>query len=200
MRKPTTTRRLRRFAAVFVLVASTIAATGVAAGEEGSIREAREKREDAAGRAAQAAEALELVEAEDSEVAGALMALDTVVALQEARIAEARRAIEAAEAEATLRWVEADRVATEIEDLRRRLRELAVDVYVSSMRPGAFLDSEDMTTALRKSAILDAVIGDHGDLVARLRALESDREDIARSPTKPSATPSAANASSSPHS
>ena len=149
MRKPTTTRRLRRSAAVFVLVASTIAATGVAAGEEGSIREAREKREDAAGRAAQAAEALELVEAEDSEVAGALMALDTVVALQEVRIAEARQAIEAAEAEATLRWVETDRVATEIEDLRQRLRELAVDVYISSMRPGAFLDSEDMTSAVR---------------------------------------------------
>ena len=181
MRKPTTTRRLRRFAAVFILVTSTIAATGVAAGEEGSIREAREKREDAAGRAAQAAEALELVEAEDSEVAEALMALDTVVAIQEARIAEARRAIEAAEAEATLRWVEADRVATEIEDLRRRLQELAVDVYVSSMRPGVFLDSKDMTTAVRKAAILDAVLGDHGDLVARLRALEVDREDIARS-------------------
>ena len=181
MRKPTTTRRPRRFAAVFVLVASTIATTGVAAGEEGSIREAREQREDAAGRAAQAAEALELVEAEDSEVAGALMALDTVVALQEARIAEARQAIEAAEAEATLRWVETERVATEIEDLRQRLRELAVDVYVSSMRPGAFLDSEDMTTAVLKSALLDAVIGDHGDLVARLRTLETDREDIARS-------------------
>ena len=181
MRKPTTTRNPRRFAAVFILVASTIAATGVARGEEGSIREAREKREDAAERVAQAAEALELVEAEDSEVAGALMALDAVVALQEARIAEARQAIEAAEAEATLRWVEADRVATEIEDLRQRLQELAVDVYVSSMRPGPFLDSEDITTAIRKSAILDAVIGDHGDLVARLRALETDREDIARS-------------------
>ena len=181
MRKPTTTRRPWRFAAVFVLVVSTIASTGVAAGEEGSIRDAREKREDAAGRAAQAAEALELVEAEDSEVAGALMALDTVVTFQEARIAEARQAIEAAEAEATLRWVETDRVAVEIEDLRQRLRELAVDVYVSSMRPGAFLDSADMSTAVWKSAILAAVIGDHGDLVARLRALESDREDIARS-------------------
>ena len=56
-----------------------------------------------------------------------------------------------------------------------------MDVYVSSMRPGAFLDSEDMTTAVLKSALLDAVIGDHGDLVARLRTLETDREDIARS-------------------
>jgi len=181
MHTPTTTHRTRWLAAASVLVASTIAVTGVAAGEEESIREARDKREDAAERVAEAAETLELIEAEDSEVAGALMALDTVVILQEARIAEARQAIEAAEAEATLRWVETDRVATEIEDLRQRLRELAVDVYVSSMRPGTFLDSKDMTTAVRKSAILDAVIGDHGDLVARLRTLESDREDIARS-------------------
>ena len=181
MYTPTTTHRPRWLAAASVLVASTIAVTGVAAGEEESIREARDKREDAAERVAEAAETLELIEAEDSEVAGALMALDTVVILQEARIAEARQAIEAAEAEATLRWVETDRVATEIEDLRQRLRELAVDVYVSSMRPGTFLDSKDMTTAVRKSAILDAVIGDHGDLVARLRTLESDREDIARS-------------------
>ena len=128
MRNLNTTRHIQRFAAVFVLVAATIAITGVAAGEEETIREAREKREDAAERVAEAAEALELVEAEDSEVAGALRALDTVVALQEARIAEARQAIEAAEAEATLRWVEADRVATEIEDLRGRLRELALSL------------------------------------------------------------------------
>lgn len=178
MRTPISPHRRRHLAAVAVLLVSTMAVTGIAYGQTESIRDARERREDAAGRAAQAAEALELVEAEDSEVAEALAALDAVVGIQEARITEARQAIEAAEAEATLRWVEADRVASEIDNLRQRLRELAVDVYISSMQPGVFLDSKNMTTALRKSAILSAVTGDHGELVDRLRSLELEREEI----------------------
>tara|TARA_B100000686_G_scaffold266615_1_gene281497 strand:- start:302 stop:1471 length:1170 start_codon:yes stop_codon:yes gene_type:complete len=169
---------------LFLLIVSLVVSLfGIqsAFGEEtDSIREAREKREDAASRAADAAEALEFVEAQDAEVAEALRNLDGAVALQEALIEEARRAIEAAEAEATLRWVEAETVTKEIKDLRRRLRELAIDVYISTMKPGIFLESSDMSMAIRKSAILDAITGDRGDLVDQLRALESDQEDIAR--------------------
>ena len=129
---------------LFLLIVSLVVSLfGIqsAFGEEtDSIREAREKREDAASRAADAAEALEFVEAQDAEVAEALRNLDGAVALQEALIEEARRAIEAAEAEATLRWVEAETVTKEIKDLRRRLRELAIDVYISTMKPGIFLE------------------------------------------------------------
>ena len=149
--------------------------------ETDSIRDARDKREAAKGLAAEAAEALVLVEAADDEVSDALHALDDAVALQEAKILAARQAIEAAEAEATLRWVQAGEITTEVAELRRRIQELAVDVYIGRIRPGSLLESADLTAGVRRAAILDAVTGDRGDLVDRLRAMESDLEDVALS-------------------
>ena len=152
---------------------------GNAFGETESIRDAREKKQDASNRRADAAAVLKLAEADDAAVVDALNALDNAVAMEEAKIEAARQAIEAAEAEATLRWVETDQVVKGIEDLRKRLRELAVDVYVSSMNPSDFFESDDISSAVRKSAILSAVSGDQGDLVDQLRALEADKEIIA---------------------
>ena len=156
---------------------------GNAFGETESIRDAREKKQDASNRRADAAAVLKLAEADDAAVVDALNALDNAVAMEEAKIEAARQAIEAAEAEATLRWVETDQVVKGIEDLRKRLRELAVDVYVSSMNPSDFFESDDISSAVRKSAILSAVSGDQGDLVDQLRALEADKEIIAISAT-----------------
>ncbi|MDP7352660.1 MAG: peptidoglycan DD-metalloendopeptidase family protein [Acidimicrobiales bacterium] len=167
---------------VFAAVAfSVLAGSAAAVPDTDDIREARDKREDAKDRAASTAEELELVKAEDIEVADALQALDDYVALQKAKIAAARQAIEAAEAEATLRWVEAEQVSDEIVELRAQLQRLAVDAYVGAMRAGTLLEAEELSTGLRMAAILDVVTGDRGDLLERLRALESDSEDIARS-------------------
>ena len=135
----------------------------------------------AKNRAADVAEELQLVEAADEEVSDALQSLDEAVALQEARILAARQAIEAAEAEATLRWVQAEEIRDEVVTLRRRIQELAVDVYIGRIRPGSLLESNDLTAGVRRAAILDAVTGDRGDLVDRMRALESDLEDVALS-------------------
>ena len=168
--------------AVGVLVAvMLLAGPAGAVKETDSIRDARDRREAAKGLAAEAAEALVLVEAADDEVSDALHALDDAVALQEAKILAARQAIEAAEAEATLRWVQAGEITTEVADLRRRIQELAVDVYIGRIRPGSLLESADLTAGVRRAAILDAVTGDRGDLVDRLRAMESDLEDVALS-------------------
>ncbi|GIS99981.1 MAG: hypothetical protein Ct9H300mP12_12660 [Acidimicrobiales bacterium] len=168
--------------AVGVLVAvMLLAGPAGAVKETDSIRDARDKREAAKGLAAEAAEALVLVEAADDEVSDALHALDDAVALQEAKILAARQAIEAAEAEATLRWVQAGEITTEVAELRRRIQELAVDVYIGRIRPGSLLESADLTAGVRRAAILDAVTGDRGDLVDRLRAMESDLEDVALS-------------------
>jgi murein DD-endopeptidase MepM/ murein hydrolase activator NlpD len=168
--------------AVGVLVAvMLLAGPAGAVKETDSIRDARDKREAAKGLAAEAAEALVLVEAADDEVSDALHALDDAVALQEAKILAARQAIEAAEAEATLRWVQAGEITTEVAELRRQIQELAVDVYIGRIRPGSLLESADLTAGVRRAAILDAVTGDRGDLVDRLRAMESDLEDVALS-------------------
>ena len=168
--------------AVGVLVAvMLLAGPAGAVKETDSIRDARDRREAAKGLAAEAAEALVLVEAADDEVSDALHALDDAVALQKAKILAARQAIEAAEAEATLRWVQAGEITTEVADLRRRIHELAVDVNIGRIRPGSLLESADLTAGVRRAAILDAVTGDRGDLVDRLRAMESDLEDVALS-------------------
>ena len=171
--------RLRRLLVLSGALLVVLALPAEAIKETESIRDARDKREAAKDSAATAAEALEVVAAADDVVADALHALDDAVALQEAKIAAARQAIEAAEAEATLRWVQADQVEAEVAELRLRIQELAIDVYISRMRPGSLLESRDLTEGVRRAAILDAVTGDRGDMVDRLRALESDLEDIA---------------------
>ena len=153
----------------------------IAFADNDDIRDARDEREAAANAGAAAAEALDMVEAEHGEVANALTALDDYIDLQEAKIATARQAIEAAEAETTLRWIEAAAVDKEIVALRDQLQKLAVDAYVQSIRPGTLLESEDLTAGARKAAILDAVTGDREDLVSYFTALEADREEIARS-------------------
>ena len=168
--------------AVGVLVAvMLLAGPAGAVKETDSIRDARDKREAAKGLAAEAAEALVWGAAADDEVSDALHALDDAGALQEAKSLAARQAIEAAEAEATLRWVQAGEITTEVAELRRRIQELAVDVYIGRIRPGSLLESADLTAGVRRAAILDAVTGDRGDLVDRLRAMESDLEDVALS-------------------
>ena len=74
-----------------------------AIGETESIREAREKKQDASNRRADAAAVLKLAEADDQAVVQALYDLDAAVAMEQSKIEAARQAIEAAEAEATLR-------------------------------------------------------------------------------------------------
>ncbi len=160
---------------------SLLVIPSAALADNDDIRDARDEREAAANAEAAAAEALDVTEAEHQEVSDALTALDDYIELQEAKIATARQAIEAAEAETTLRWIEAAAVDKEIVALREQLQILAVDAYVQSIRPGTLLEAEDLTAGARKSAILDAVTGDREDLVSHFTALEADREEIARS-------------------
>ena len=162
-------------------VLSLLVIPSAALADSDDIRDARDEREAAANAEAAAAEALDVTEAEHQEVSDALTALDDYIELQEAKIATARQAIEAAEAETTLRWIEAAAVDKEIVALREQLQILAVDAYVQSIRPGTLLEAEDLTAGARKSAILDAVTGDREDLVSHFTALEADREEIARS-------------------
>ena len=160
---------------------SLLVIPSAALADNDDIRDARDEREAAANAEAAAAEALDVTEAEHQEVSDALTALDDYIELQEAKIATARQAIEAAEAETTLRWIEAAAVDKEIVALREQLQILAVDAYVQSIRPGTLLEAEDLTAGARKSAILDAVTGDREDLVSHFPALAADREELARS-------------------
>ncbi len=171
------------FKKIFLSVSmlSLLVIPSAALADNDDIRDARDEREAAANAEAAAAEALDVTEAEHQEVSDALTALDDYIELQEAKIATARQAIEAAEAETTLRWIEAAAVDKEIVALREQLQILAVDAYVQSIRPGTLLEAEDLTAGARKSAILDAVTGDREDLVSHFTALEADREEIARS-------------------
>ena len=171
---------LRRLFLSFSML-SLLVIPSAALADSDDIRDARDEREAAANAEAAAAEALDVTEAEHQEVSDALTALDDYIELQEAKIATARQAIEAAEAETTLRWIEAAAVDKEIVALREQLQILAVDAYVQSIRPGTLLEAEDLTAGARKSAILDAVTGDREDLVSHFTALEADREEIARS-------------------
>ena len=93
---------LRRLFLSFSML-SLLVIPSAALADSDDIRDARDDREAAANAEAAAAEALDVTEAEHQEVSDALTALDDYIELQEAKIATARQAIEAAEAEGILK-------------------------------------------------------------------------------------------------
>lgn len=159
------------------LVALVVGMLAPAAFAQDGVDDLREAREEGRRDAAQAAAQLDALGAEDLELAEALQALDAHIALQESRIAATLRDIEAAEAEAALAQAGADELALEIEAIRDRLRQRAVDAFVA---PGddtlRELDSDDLLESALRREFLDDIVGDEYELVDHLRLAIAEQD------------------------
>ena len=143
------------------------------------IQELRREREDMARSAADSAAQVDALRADDAAVAAALVAIEEYVELQRSRIAAAEASIEAAEAEAEAARREAEQLVAEIEAIRERLRQRAIEVFVQPPQEVADqLSSSDFSGSAVKLYLLDHVVGSELESTDDLRYAEDRLEQV----------------------
>jgi len=175
-------RRLRRFSGALLLIGSAAAlmAAAALAQDDDRIEDLRQQREQLARDAADVASQVDALIADDEALIDALAELDGYVELQQTRIEAAEAAILAAEAEAAAARAEAEWFVDEIETIRERLRQRAIQAYVQP--PVDFV--EQFSTSLNESAVklflLDLAIGNELEITDELRTAEAQLEVVRR--------------------
>ena len=177
MRQPTTPQSrvtLRVLAAACAVAAviglSPAVQATAASGDPSNQREqVRKKRAEVASR-------LNVLKANSAEIHRALDAIERNVSAQQARVAAARQAAATAEAQlAQAQQAEVDKQA-ELDALRQRVRQLAVDAYINPTTGelAATLNAKSLADATRKRELLEFRMNRSGDLVDRLAAARED--------------------------
>ena len=175
-------RRLRRLSGVLLLIGSAAAlmAAAALAQDDERIEDLRQQREQLARDAAGVASQIDALVADDEALIDALQELDDYVDLQYTRIEAAEAAILAAEAEAAAARAEAEWFVDEIETIRERLRQRAIQAYV---QPPVDV-VEQFSTSLNESAVklflLDLAIGNELEITDELRTAEAQLEVVRR--------------------
>ena len=175
-------RRLRRLSGALLLIGSAAAlmAAAALAQDDERIEDLRQQREQLARDAADAASQIDALVADDEALIDALRELDDFVDLQYTRIEAAESAIVAAEAEAAAARAEAEWYVDEIETIRERLRQRAIEAYV---QPPVDV-VEQFSTSLNESAVklflLDLAIGNELEITDELRTAEAQLEVVRR--------------------
>ncbi|MYJ36896.1 MAG: peptidoglycan DD-metalloendopeptidase family protein [Acidimicrobiaceae bacterium] len=175
-------RRLRRLSGALLLIGSAAAlmAAAALAQDDERIEGLRQQREQLARDAADVASQIDALVADDEALIDALQELDDFVDLQHTRIQAAESAILTAEAEAAAARAEAEWYVDEIETIRERLRQRAIQAYV---QPPVDV-VEQFSTSLNESAVklflLDLAIGNELEITDELRTAEAQLEVVRR--------------------
>ena len=175
-------RRLRRLSGALLLIGSAAAlmAAAALAQDDDRIEDLRQQREQLARDAADVASQIDALVADDEALIDALQELDDFVDLQHTRIEAAESAIVTAEAETAAARAEAEWYVDEIETIRERLRQRAIEAYV---QPPVDV-VEQFSTSLNESAVklflLDLAIGNELEITDELRTAEAQLEVVRR--------------------
>lgn len=172
-------RNQRRLLLGLVMSAAVLAGSTTVtldAQAQDTVEDARQQREDARREQAAAAAELELAKADDAEVAEALAAVTLLVDAQQIRVDEARRQLAANKED--LLVAQAAVVSAEVEEatLEEGLSKQAISGFVASGdSTGTFLESEDLSTAIRQQVVLSEFNGDTSDVLEQLLIVQEDR-------------------------
>ncbi|UDY34835.1 M15 family metallopeptidase [Dermatobacter hominis] len=166
--------------AATALAVSLVPASGASADDPkgSSLAELQKQRDQV--RAQKAAKASEVngLKATDAEVSSALGALNAQVSAQQDRVEEAQRAVTQAESDKTA--AEAAQVQTqkELDDLRARMKDSAVQAYVTmgSSDPMSGVGVDDVNDAVTKRTFLSVQANENTDVVERFRSKQEDLE------------------------
>ena len=146
-----------------------------------SVDDLRAEREASRRDAAEVAAELDALTAEDAELVEALAAIDAHIALQEARIDAVLVNIDQAQVQVELAQAQAEELALEIDDIRARLRERAVDAFVAPRADGLTeLNTADLTEGALRRSFLDEIVGDEYELLDQLRTRIAEQEAAER--------------------
>jgi LAS superfamily LD-carboxypeptidase LdcB len=180
-------QRRHRRALVAVVVALFLVLSGVSAtaqeGEQAKLDALKEEREALQADLAAKAEDVNIAEASAAEVIAALDAVNALVDLHSARLADADQAVRAAErlvAEAEARTQE---IQDEIIAVQEKVSDLAVTAFTGEDAANgedltALLLNDDPTEAARRRSLVQFQTGSLTDSLDRVRALEAEAEAV----------------------
>ena len=168
---------LRSSLAIGMAVTVAVLAVGNAFAQE-RVDDLREARDAARRDAAEAAARLDELSAEDADLQRALDALDRHLAFQQRRVRAAEDAIEQAEAAAAEAAQRAEALDDEIESIRERLRNRAVDAFVAPDPEATPLDTGDLLDAALRRSFLAQIVEDEYELVDRLRRAVAEQAEV----------------------
>ena len=152
-----------------------------AAVAQDDIADLRAQREASRADAAEAAAELDALSAEDAELVDALAAIDAHIALQESRVAGVLADIDAAEAQVVQARQDAAVLKAEIELVRVRLQQRAIEAFVAPRSDGLDqLNTIDLTKGALRRSFLDEIVGDEYELVDQLRGRIAEQEAAER--------------------
>ena len=185
VRVPLLERFMRAIFGALLTVCLVLVATVAQAqdGDEERLEELKAEREQIQADAAAQASLVDAATASADAVAVALDQLNAQVDLQEARLADAARAVAAAEALVALAEQRRGAVATEIRDLENTVAVLAIEAFVGDEDAAGneltdFLTSDDPSEAARRRSLVEFQTGNLADSLDRLAALSVEIELI----------------------
>jgi murein DD-endopeptidase MepM/ murein hydrolase activator NlpD len=120
---------------------------------------------------------LEILQADHAELEAALEATSERVRQQEAAKREAEQRLEVARAEVRAARAAVVEMQAEIVDLGHQADEDAVDLYMNPEPTLTVMDTEDLTQATRRDALLSTIASRHSDVLDRLGGLRIDLVD-----------------------
>lgn len=165
------------------LAVSLVPASPVSAqGDSGSsLAELQKKRDQVRAEKAAKASEVDGLKATDAEVTSALGALNAQVSAQQDRVEEAKRAVTQAESDRSAAEAAQAQTQTELDDLRARMKDSAVQAYVTmgSSDPMSGVGVDDVNDAVNKRAFLSVQANENTDVVEQFRSKQEDLE-IAR--------------------
>ncbi len=168
-----TRSRLARFGLVVLL--AFLAAPPVVAEE--TLSDLRRQREQAREAELAALAEVALLEQDDAVIAATLQQIESLVDAQAARVAGAKQALDAAEAEVVHREQAAAEADIAVQATKVEILDRAVDAFVRTERSvEPWLGSADVNRTAVRLAMLDFASGNERDLVDDLRATVAVRE------------------------
>lgn len=161
----------------------TVASVGAQDGEE-DLESLKEQREAVQAELAEQALKVDAATADFDVLAGALDDLNALVDLQEARLADANQRVGSAEAQAVAAELRQVEIATEVEELRGEVRNLALASFTgeSGLNGGditSLLVTDDPSVAARRRSLVELQTGSLSDGVDRMRALLAEADVVA---------------------
>ncbi len=182
---PLRSRRSRALILVALVVSSLAIgeSTALAQDDEERLEELKDERERIQIEVATAATKIDAATADFDVVAQALDDINGLVDLQEARLADARQAVRSAEALVEQAVLRREEIATEMNELRMVVTDLAVASFTGEAGENgedltAFLLSDDPTEAVRRRSLVQFQTGNLADALDRMRQLEAEVEQV----------------------
>ena len=166
-------------ALVATAIVAAVALLASATNAQDSIEDAKQQREEARAQQLEAEANLDLVEAEDIEVVQALEAITELINQKQAEVDRAEQGLARARETVAEAQGEAADADSDIEWLHEQIRSHALESYLDANQSdlALTLSASDAGAAVRRLALLESVGSGNVDLLDRLRAVKSARDD-----------------------